>query len=271
MDPTDAPSTSGDRPTADAAEITRFHVVDGVIQFLKRAAARRPLLLALDDLHRADGDSLYLFHWLARESADAPLLLLGAYRDGAVDDPKAAELTRVANQPRTMVLRLEGFGVEDVRSYVEQATTVRPSQALAGRDPCQDGWEPAVRRGGGSTPGKRRALVRGSGERRARLAIPATRRQAIADRLLRLSERCRRILGVAAVIGQIFTCDLVARVANEAAADRSGLGRRSVSASNWLLANDDEPGSFKFVHMLVRQVLYEISFQPTRTQSHARG
>ena len=46
-------------------------------QFLKALAARRPLLIVLDDLHWADASSLELLHFTARHLADSSILLLG--------------------------------------------------------------------------------------------------------------------------------------------------------------------------------------------------
>ena len=57
-----------------------------VRDYLAALAARRPLVLLLDDLHWADPASLDLLRFLARGLADLPLLLLATYR--------ADELTR---------------------------------------------------------------------------------------------------------------------------------------------------------------------------------
>jgi ActR/RegA family two-component response regulator len=57
---------------------TRFHVVDGVVQCLRRAAARRPIVCVLDDLHHADGDSLHLLRRLVAQMGDARCSCSGA-------------------------------------------------------------------------------------------------------------------------------------------------------------------------------------------------
>ena len=48
------------------SEGARFRLFDSMTAFLKSAAAARPLVLVLDDLHAADEPSLLLLHsWLA--------------------------------------------------------------------------------------------------------------------------------------------------------------------------------------------------------------
>ena len=61
-----APSRSRDPDTA------RFRLFDATAAFLRRTAARDPLVLVLDDLHAADTPSLFLLQFLARELGEAP-------------------------------------------------------------------------------------------------------------------------------------------------------------------------------------------------------
>lgn len=55
----------------------RFALFDAVAQLLVQLAAAQPLVLLLDDLHRADAPSLRLLEFLAPVVQDAPLLVLG--------------------------------------------------------------------------------------------------------------------------------------------------------------------------------------------------
>ena len=61
-------------------EAARFRLFDSLAGFLRAAAARRPLLLVLDDLHWADAPSLALLRFVGRELEDAGLLVVGIYR-----------------------------------------------------------------------------------------------------------------------------------------------------------------------------------------------
>lgn len=60
-----------------------------LLEKLKETSRERPLLLFLDDLHWADSASLVLFHYLARNTRDSMMLIIGTYRS-----EELAELAR---------------------------------------------------------------------------------------------------------------------------------------------------------------------------------
>jgi len=257
-------------------ELTHLHVTDGVIQVLKRVAARRPLVVVFDDLHRADGDTVHLLHALATECADSTILLLGIFRDGGAgparteaDLARAGELARVASLPLTTVLHLEGFDVGDVQHYVEQATTVPASAAVARAIHAKTAGHPLfvaeVTRL--LAADGRLAAEPGNGE--LRLAIPSTRRHAIAARLDRLSSGARRVLTAAAVLGFDFSTGLLAAVTGA----EPGCVQRALEeamAVALLATSDEDSGAFRFSHVLVREVLYEALGADERTRWHGR-
>ena len=77
-------------------------------------------MLVLDDLHAADEPSLLLLQFVARELADAPSLVLGAYRDvdPTLTDPLATTLAALAREPVTRRLALSGLSETDVAQFV---------------------------------------------------------------------------------------------------------------------------------------------------------
>jgi predicted ATPase len=66
---------------SDQPDQARFGLFDSLTSFLHAAAAARPLVLVLDDLHAADEASLRLLQFVARELRGAALLVVGTYRD----------------------------------------------------------------------------------------------------------------------------------------------------------------------------------------------
>lgn len=64
-----------------SSESARFRLFDGVAVFLRRAADARPIVLAFDDLHRADHASLRLLVFVLRQlpvgRSEFPLAGLG--------------------------------------------------------------------------------------------------------------------------------------------------------------------------------------------------
>jgi predicted ATPase len=103
-----------------------------VAAFLARAAARRPLALALDDVHWADADSLRLFDFLSQALRAAPVVLVGAYRDVEVrrDRPLAQLLGALAGRPHVERLELRGLGPEEAAALVA-ALAGAPAPELA--------------------------------------------------------------------------------------------------------------------------------------------
>ena len=88
-------------PPSPESEGARFRLFDAVTAFVKTAARAQPLVLVLDDLHAADEPSLLLLRFLARELADARLLVVAAYRDvdPSLRDPLLATLASSLASP----------------------------------------------------------------------------------------------------------------------------------------------------------------------------
>ncbi len=249
--------------------LTRFQLADGIVQFLRRVAARHPLVLVFDDLHRADGDAAHLFRFFAAECADVPVLMVGALREDVPTSPVVEEVSRVANLPVATVLRLGRFDVEAVRRYVEESTSIRPSprvvEAIFAKTEGHPLFVAEITRllatdGRLSEPGT-------NGE--PRLAMPATRRHAIAARVSRRSAGCRALLDVAAVIGHEFASGLLASVAKlDACVVCDGLAE--AVDDQLVVSSEDEPGLYKFAHVLVRDVLYDALPEGERRTLHRR-
>jgi predicted ATPase len=63
------------------SEQARFRLFDAATGTLRAAAASRPLVLVIEDLHEADRSSLLLLEFVARHLGDMPLLLLATCRE----------------------------------------------------------------------------------------------------------------------------------------------------------------------------------------------
>ena len=69
-------STCAAPPALEPAQAC-FRLFEALTAVLTRAADARPLVLILDDLHRADVPSLLLFEFLAQEPDAGRLLVVG--------------------------------------------------------------------------------------------------------------------------------------------------------------------------------------------------
>ena len=108
---------SGEPPAGDTEE-ARFHLFDATTAFIRRAAAVQPLLLVLDDVHAADPASLLLLEFAVVELADAPVLLVAAYRDQELAAGPQADAVAAATRRASLRLALHGLSQEAVATYL---------------------------------------------------------------------------------------------------------------------------------------------------------
>ncbi|MGH7963729.1 MAG: ATP-binding protein [Candidatus Binatia bacterium] len=111
---------------------TRFRFFDGFTTFLKKAATEQPLVLILDDLHWADKPSLLLLQFMARQLADAHILIVGTYRDAEVgpQHPLAQTLGEVARERTSRSIALHGLTAQDVAQFIQLTTDQSPSETV---------------------------------------------------------------------------------------------------------------------------------------------
>ena len=251
-------------------EAARFRLFDSLAGFLRAAAARRPLLLILDDLHWADAPSLALLRFVSRELDHAGPLMVGIYRHGEVDrgHPLLGTLADLTRGQRRRRLLLGGLGQPDVASFVALVAGVAPSPELAAAVHRQTDGNPffvteVVRLL--ASQGRLGAAEAGSGMLAG--GLPEGVKAVVAERLGRLSDGCRRVLEVAAVLGREFEL--------RALQPASGLdpGRllellEEAEAARVVGAVGGGLGRWRFAHALVREVLYEGLPAARRVQLH---
>lgn len=89
-----------ERAAAASPELDRARLFGGITRLVEYAAAERPLLLVMEDVHLADLPSLHLVDYLGRRLAALPVLIVLTRRDV----PRRAEV-------ETLELRLRSRGV----------------------------------------------------------------------------------------------------------------------------------------------------------------
>jgi hypothetical protein len=77
-------------------------------EILLRAAAKNPLVIVIDDLHRADAESLALIATLSSECHEHPLLLVLAANQGALDSDAFAKIRSSSREIKLEALSLSG-------------------------------------------------------------------------------------------------------------------------------------------------------------------
>ena len=250
-------------------EAARFRLFDSLAGFLRTAAARRPLLLVLDDLHWADVPSLALLRFMSRELEGTGPLVVGSYRHTEVDQghpllAAVADLTR--GQHRWLLLG--GLGQQDVASFVALVAGAEASAELAAEVYRQTDGNPffvtemvrLLASQGRLDPAAGSAAVLGGG-------LPEGVRAVVAERLGRLSGDCRRILEVAAVVGRDFELRVL-QPASGLDAERLLVLLEEAEAARVVGAVPGGLSRWRFAHALVREVLYEGLLAARRVHLH---
>jgi tetratricopeptide (TPR) repeat protein len=101
------------------------------------------------------------------------------------------------------------------------------------------------------------------------MSIPQGLRDVIGKRLSGLSQRCNRILSVAAVVGREFRLDLLKRVANTADEELYDILEEAKGVA--VVEERSSVGAtvaYRFTHAFFRQTLYEETIAPRRIQLH---
>ena len=263
----DSPSLTSHDPQAP-----RFRLFDAVARLLERASGRQPLVIMIDDLHRADPASVQLLEFVIRELRDAEILIVGTYRDAELPSDAVAGrvFASLIREPRARVLALEGFSVEDVTSY------------LAAWNPCHavetDLPEALHDRSGGNPffltqllhllasskgPTTRSRAIRSN------FSLTRGVRQAIARQIEGLPEATRHVLVAASVVGREFNLnELSAALALPIHTVISAMG----AAREHRLVTEvpGRPRHLRFVHVLLRDALYEGIESVERSTLHRR-
>ena len=253
-------------------EAARFRLFDSLAGFLRTAAARRPLLLVLDDLHWADVPSLALLRFMSRElegvEGSAPLVV-GSYRHTEVDQghpllAAVADLTR--GQHRWLLLG--GLGQREVAGFMALVAGAEPSAELAAEVYRQTDGNPffvtevvrLLASQGRLDPAARGSAVLGS-------RLPEGVRAVVAERLSRLSGDCRRMLEIASVVGRDFELRVLQPVSG-LNAERLLVLLEEAEAVRLVGVVPGELSRWRFAHALVREVLYESLLAARRVRLH---
>jgi tetratricopeptide (TPR) repeat protein len=245
------------RPTDDDA--SRFELFSSVVDTLRSAAARGPVVVLLDDVHAADTASLLLLAFAAGEVRDLPVMIVATYRD--VEARRSPELARMlaAVARSSKRLPLAGFDASEVARLVEAASGSEQPEVLIRRIHSATGGNPFF-----VDEVLRAHLATATAEGGGAIRIPQGVRDAIRSTLGPLDDRTRELLESAAVLGRTFDAQILATVCgidvDEAVAAMRATG----------VVVDTDGGDLTFSHALVRETVYDDIRPGTRVQLHRR-
>ncbi|MGH3774109.1 MAG: helix-turn-helix transcriptional regulator [Pseudonocardiaceae bacterium] len=235
---------AGGEATDISAQARFYDILRGV-----RKAAVRPLLVALDDLHWSDPDSLAVIHLICRRLADLPVALIATARPWPTEAVTSAQ--DLAAQGLAEIEPLAPLSTAAARELLcsrvskqVSATVVDQAIDLCGGNPLLVEQVAAeLRRSGKLAEGQVRF-----------------------SRFVGVGAAGRRYLQAASVLGTRFRAAVATEVAGlsatQAANEIDGLFRGGL-----LYEADD--GWARFTHALIRQGVYEDIAPPVRRDLHA--
>jgi len=252
------PAQESGQAVRDAPASERFRLFDEVTSLLLAESRIQPLLVLLDDLQWADQPSQLMLDFLARRLPAGALAVVGSYRDtepipGSTPGPALAALAALA--ARATVLPLTGLGPDAVGALVAGVVGDQRATELAA----------GVHRRTGGNPFfvQQVSWLLHSGQD----GIPPGVHEALELRFAALPAVAAATLRTAAVIGQQFSADLVARAVGQ---PPGAVAEALAAAVRARVVSGDGTGSYRFAHDLFREYAYDQLSPAERASLHRR-
>jgi predicted ATPase/predicted Ser/Thr protein kinase len=263
-------------PAMGDVEAERIRLFDSVTQFLIRRAENGPLLLILEDLHWADKPSLLFLYFLVRNIQQAPILVLGTYREVELDPARPFYETLLGLNRERLYTRL-ALGRLSEASVGSLLNTL-----LDG--PVDDSLVENVMRETEGNPFFAEEVIKALIEQNAlhdqdgvwkpvegtSLEVPQSIQIAIGKRLAGLSEDAQHALRQASVLGHEFDVDVLLAMNGwdeDQLLDALDEAERAQIISEVKGTGHDK---YAFEHALLFQVLYDGINTRRRARLHQR-
>lgn len=230
----------------------RFRSFAGAARLLSWMGRSRPVLLALDDLHRADVPALRLLVFLASALSQARVLIVGAYRD--------TELTRGSDPHQLLAGRLprEGAAVAPLEGF-SRGELAELLLAWAGKTLPEADLAFLHERTGGNpfyvtiladrTPGEPFDLASLS------VNLAASCVEAVRQHVVMRSDACRASLEAAAVLGRSFSLPILSAMIDQTPEQALRTIQEAMEA-RIVEQSPSQPNELSFRHLILQEALY---------------
>jgi DNA-binding CsgD family transcriptional regulator len=245
-----------------------------VVDALRAATAAGPLVLVLEDLHWAVPDGLQLLTYVVEHTADLPMLVLATHRTSPPERSPALlqALTGLYRLPGVQRLELPPLGVDDVAEFLEHETGKPPASLHAAAQ--------ALHRHTGGNPFFLREVWRDlavhgglAALRTGTIRAPESVRDTLEVRIDALAAPSRRLLELAAVLGDEVGLDLLLAMDSQTAAPGGAeavlIGLDAAVELGLLEAVAGSGADYRFPHALARQAVLDLMPPSRLAHSHA--
>jgi tetratricopeptide (TPR) repeat protein len=256
------PSLEETKATTDS-ESARFRLFDAVATLFKNVARNEPLLMVVDDLHDADQPTLQMLRFVARETKNARILVVGTYRDAEVrQSPEVGKLIGdLIREGRTVAIA--GLSRDEVGEFIERSAAKKADDKLvADLYQATDG-NPLFVDGVVRLLAAEGELAR-TGSDRSAFKIPDGVRESIRRQLAALSDQAKSLLSIASVIGNEFDTRLLERVSTRSTEQVVEQTDEAVRIGVLRLGFPRQ----QFAHALIRGVFYDDLAANRRIELH---
>ena len=239
----------------------RHYMFESVCDFFERAAAMRPMVMALEDLHWADASTTQLLESLARRVGRAALLVIGTYRDVDLsrEDPFARGVEQLSRMPFVSRITLKRLSAAEVACMLRGLSGQDAPEQLARLIYAETEGVPFFVEEVYRHLAEEHRLLDPTGKWLPEVAIgeievPETIRLVLGHRIDRIGETAQRILTTAACIGRTFTFPFLAAVA-DAPEDDLLDALDEAERARLLIAEEGRRPRHVFAHEQIRQTL----------------
>jgi len=255
-------------PDAQQDHWALFHAT---ANFILGIARDSPLVFLIDDIHAADDTSLQLFHYLARQTRNDPVLLIATYRN---DTPASAQfnalLGALDRERLSTTISLKSLPMKAVQEILEDVLHKTVKDALcqavyditAGNPYFTQEIARALHRQGKADQDYASWLPTSGDD----LSVPDNLSALLRQKVRRQGESVELVLATAAVIGMEFGFEILRGAAS--LPNGEVLDALDAALAGHLI--EETPGGYRFRHPLIRRTLFESLSRVRRAYQHTR-
>jgi DNA-binding SARP family transcriptional activator len=272
--PRDNPITHSTGAGSGDLQREQWALFNAAASFLLDLAAEAPVVLLVDDLHAADQTTLHLFHYLARQTRAAPVILLATYRTDIAANPASpfgALLNALYREHLSQTLNLAPL---DTGAVGEILADILGGEAVP--ELTQAVFEIAEGNPFHVQEIAHALLKSGDVEERvghwqlkpgAELGVPTGLGGLLRERVQRLGPLVESTLVAAAVIGREFNFEVLRGTIP--LSDGELFDALDAALAGYLL--EETESGYRFRHSLIRRVLYDSLSRVRRARLHTRA